>query len=182
MSVWLQEEMAKIEKRRRQPDSGHMAPLVFFRVKSMFTKHKPKLSFAVDCIEKLHMTEEELLQFDAEMMADPVAFIKNGRDFNSTIAFTEHYLKAAFLYRGEIDYGIFRLSDLTLAVSETSKSGVIIRPTGRIFDVVLYGGKDERVGGVSMANEKDFLEFKEALQKYAPHVRFETLTKGGNKK
>lgn len=182
MSVWLQEEMAKIEERRRQPDAGHALSVVFFRVKSIFTKHKPKLSFAVDCIEKLHMPEEELLQFDAELMAEPAVFIKNGKDFNSTIAFTEHYLKAAFLYRGEVDYGIFRLSDLTLAVSEISKSGVIIRPTGRIFDVILYGGNGQRVGGVSMTNEKDFLEFKEALQKYAPHIRFETLAKGDKKK
>lgn len=141
----------------------------FFQSKSLL--QKPKLTFAAQCLEKLDFSPEELAQFDEEMLSEPLVFIQNGRRFDSSIAITEHYMRAAFLYRKEIDYGVFRLSDIAMTCNVTSKNPVILKPAGRIFDVVLFDNNGERVGGVSMEKEQDFAEFNAALEKYAPNIR-----------
>lgn len=143
----------------------------YFYMKLKSSKNNPKLPFAQNCLQAMNLSAEEVRQFDEEMTSEPPVFIKNGRRMDSAIAITEHYMRAAFLFRGEIDYGIFRLSDIAMTYSETTKNPVIIKPRGRIFDVLLYNGKGERMGGVSMQNEKDYKEFLAALQKYAPHTR-----------
>lgn len=164
MSQWLQEEIIKIEDKRKSSES------LLQRI-AKFAPGKPILQFASECIEKLHFSSEELLQFDKEMMAEPLVFIQNGRNFDSSIAITEHYMKAAFLYRKEIDYGIFRLSDIAMTCCESSKNPVILKPTGKIFDIILWNGKGERMGGLSMQKEEDFTTFNEAMEKYAPDIR-----------
>lgn len=155
----------------------------YFYMKLKSARNKPKLPFAENCLQKMNLSSEEIQQFDAEMMAEPLVFIKNCRRLDSAIAITEHYMRAAFLYRGEVDYGIFRLSDIGMTCSETTKNPVIIKPRGRIFDILLFSGKGERMGGVSMQNENDFREFNAALEKYAPNIRlnvsFSELQKAG---
>ncbi len=146
-----------------------MAGCFYMKLKS--SQNNPKLPFAQNCLQAMNLSAEEVRQFDEEMTADPLVFIQNGKRLDSAIAITEHYMRAAFLYRNEIDYGIFRLSDIDMAYSETTKNPVIIKPRGRIFDVLLYNGKGERMGGVSMQNEKDYKQFLSALEKYAPHIR-----------
>lgn len=145
--------------------------MAFLYVKTKSSLSKPKLPFAAKCLEKLELSAAELQQFDEEMKAEPLLFLQNGKRFDKTITITEHYLKAAFLYRKEIDYGIFRLSDIDATWSVTSKNPVILKPRGRIFDILLLDAKGERMGGVSMENEKDYNEFNAALQKYAPDIR-----------
>lgn len=211
MSLWLQEEIKKIEDGRKQtvPLSRRIITIIllfaaveaalflldqfiadfniiwlcifivfigivvagsiFFKSRSL--PGKPKLPFAVQCVEKLHFSPEELEQFDTEMMSGPSVFIQNGRGVESSIVITEHYMRAAFLYRKEIDYGVFRLSDIAMTCSETSKNPVILKPAGRIFDVVLFDENGERMGGVSMQKEQDFADFNAALEKYAPNIR-----------
>lgn len=211
MSLWLQEEIRKIEDERKQsvPLSKRIITIILlfvvleaalfildqfledfniiwlcilavfigifvigsFFVQSKSLLEKPKLPFAAQCLEELQFSAEELEQFDSEMMAEPPVFIKNGKNYESSITITEHYLKAAFLYRKEVDYGVFRLSDIAMTCSETSKNPVIIKPAGRIFDVILYDAQGERMGGVSMQKEQDFMEFNAALEKYAPNIR-----------
>ena len=166
MSRWLQKEMKKIEADR-------IMSVSFLQRITKFMPDKPKLQFAQECLKNMHLSDEELVQFDSEMMADPPVFIKNGKNFESSITITEHYLKAAFLYRKEIDYGIFRLSDIAMTSLELSKSPVIIRPTGRIFDVYLMDANGKRIGGVSMQSEKYYKEFQAALEKYSPDTRLE---------
>lgn len=142
----------------------------YFYMKLKFSQNNPKLPFAQDCLQAMNLSEEEVRQFDVEMTAEPLVFIQNGRRMDSAISITEHYLRAAFLFRGEIDYGIFRLSDIAMTCSVTTKNPVIIKPRGRIFDILLYDGKGERMGGLSMQNEKDYNEFNAALEKYAPNI------------
>lgn len=143
----------------------------YFYMKLKSSQNNPKLPFAQNCLQAMNLSEEEVRQFDEEMTEEPLVFIKNGRRLDSSISITEHYMRAAFLYRGEIDYGIFRLSDIAVTCSETTKNPVIIKPRGRIFDILLYNGEGERVGGVSLQNENDFKQFNAALEKYAPHIR-----------
>lgn len=143
----------------------------YFFMKLKSARNKPKLPFAENCLQNMNLSPDEMQQFDEEMMAEPLVFIKNGRRLDSAIAITEHFMRAAFLYRNEIDYGIFRLSDIAMTCSETTKNPVIIKPRGRIFDVLFYNGKGERMGGVSMQKENDFKEFNAALEKYAPNIR-----------
>ncbi len=147
------------------------AAAVFFYVKSKSTLARAKLPFAAKCLEKLGMSPEELQQFDAEMAKEPLLFLKNGKHFDKSITITEHYFKAAFIYMKEIDYGIFRLCDIAATYSLTSKNPVIIKPRGRIFDILLLDSKGGRMGGVSMESEKDFKELNAALEKYAPNIR-----------
>lgn len=211
MSLWLQEEMDKIEQSRSKSALspkyilalvvvfaaieaavfliGRMVPgykilsffgvigfvgfflMAFLYLKTKSSLSKPKLPFAAKCLEKLELSPEELQQFDAEMKAEPLLFLQNGKKFDKSITVTEHYLKAAFIYMKEIDYGIFRLSDIGATWSVTSKNPVILKPKGRIFDILLLDAKGERMGGVSMENEKDYNEFNAALEKYAPNIR-----------
>ncbi len=211
MSLWLQEEMEKIEQSRSKSALspkyililaavfavmeaavfyiGRMVPgykilsffgvigftgfflMAFLYVKTKSASAKPKLPFATKCLQELALSSEELQQFDAEMKAEPLLFLQNGKKFDKSITITEHYLKAAFIYMKEIDYGIFRLSDIDATWSVTSKNPVILKPRGRIFDILLLDAKGERMGGVSMENEKDYNEFNAALQKYAPNIR-----------
>lgn len=165
MSLWLQKEAEIIDIRRKSS------------FPKFFSKNKPKLSFAAECIKKLQLSSEELEQFDAEMMAEPLVFIENGKRGESSIYITKHYFRAAFLYRGEIDYGIFRLSDIAMTHLIPSKNPSILKPTGRIYDIYILDGKGKRMGGVSLSKEEDFKNFNAALEKYAPNIRLNVSTK-----
>lgn len=165
MSQWLQKQINRIEEGRKQSAS-------FLQRMTKVMVGKQSLPFASECVKKLQLSDEELAQFDTEMMDEPPVFIKNGKNFDSSIAITEHYLRATFRYRGgEIDYGIFRLSDIAMTSLDLSKNPVIFKPTGRIFDVYLLDAKGKRMGGVSMQSEEDYKAFNAALEKYAPNIR-----------
>ena len=211
MSLWLQEEMEKIQQDRSRSALspkyilalvfvfagieaavfliGRMIPgykiltffgvigfagffvMAFLYVKTKSSLSKPQLPVAAKCLQQLELSSAEFRQFVEEMKAEPLLFLQNGKRFDKSITITEHYLKAAFLYRKEIDYGIFRLSDIDATWSATSKNPVILKPKGRIFDILLLDAKGQRMGGVSMENEKDYKIFNDALEKYAPNIR-----------
>ena len=141
MSQWLQNERKILEmqnKNAASPLKRLMAP-------------KKKLTFAAEFLEKLHLSPEELEQFDAEMMAEPMVYIYNGKNGESSIYITEHYMRAAFIYRNEIDYGIFRLSDIAKTYCA------------------------QRMGGNSFTKEEEIKTFNTAMETYSPNTRLNVL-------
>lgn len=211
MSLWLQEEMKKLDEHREKctPKSGHtkitvivfliieaallvfnqLTPdynalplcgivgfmgiliIVIFASKSQTIPDKPKLPNAVKCIEQLHFSPEELQQFDAEMMAAPLALIKDESHSNTPIILTQHYMARSFFSMGEIDYNIFRLSDIAMTCYASSRNGATINPLDKIYDIDLLNNRGEKIGGVSISGKKNFMEFNGTLEKYAPDIQ-----------
>lgn len=161
MSQWLQNERKILEmqnKNTSSPLKRLMAP-------------KKKLTIAAEFLEKLHLSPEELEQFDAEMMAEPLVYIYNGKNGESSIYITEHFLRASFIYRNELDYGIFRLSDIAKTYCAQSKNPSIIKPKGRFYDVYFFDANGKRMGGVSFTKEEDLKTFNAAMETYSPTTR-----------
>lgn len=211
MSLWLQEEMKKLEEHREKctPTSKHVIitvivfilielvllilnpftpnyntlPLcgvvgfmgilmvIIFATKSKTTPNKPKLPFAVKCIEELHMSSEELRQFDSEMMAEPLALIKNNNRSDMPIIITEHYMAYTFFNQGETDYRIYRLSDIAMTCYASSRSHETANPLDKVFDIDLLNVKGEKIGWIPIDSKKNFMEFNAALEKYVPSIR-----------
>ena len=203
MSLWLQEEMKKLEERRKKntPSSkGILAIVIVFALieaalflwnqvtpdydtlplcgivgvmgllilviltsKSKSTPNKPMFSNALKCMEEMHLSPEELKQFDAEMMAAPLFRMeqeKNRPDFPLTV--TEHYLTGAYPNSGELDYGIYRLSDIAMTCHAASQG---------TFYIDLLNARAEKIGGLSLQGNQIFAEFNTAMERFAPAVR-----------
>lgn len=156
MSQWLQEEIKKMESRKK--------------------RNADNLPFAAKSLEMLHLSLEELEEFDAEMMGEPLMFIENGKRYDNSIVITKHYIRIAFTFGKTVDYGIFRLSDIAMTYCTTSKSPYIFKPQGKIYDILLLDANGERMGGVSLNNETDLKTFNDALETYAPHIRLNVYT------
>lgn len=211
MSLWLQEEIKKLEEYRKKctPTSKHIKITVFvfiiieialfilngftpnyntlplcgvvgsmgiliiviFASKSKTTPNKAKLPFATKCIEQFRFSPEELQQFDSEMMTAPLASIKNNNCSNIAITITEHYMVCPFVYLGEMDYTITRLSDIAMTRYASSKSHATVNPLDKVFDIDLLDGKGQKIGGLSIDSKKNFIEFNTTLEKYAPHIQ-----------
>lgn len=211
MSLWLQEEMKKLEAYREKctptsknikvtaivfiiieaallianqftPDYntlplcgmvGFMGVLIIFIFfsKSKTTPNKPKLPFATKCMEKLHFSPEELQQFDSEMMAEPLALIKNGNRSDIPIIITAHYMAYAFFDMGEIDYGIYRLSDISMTCYASGRSQTTANPLDKVYDIDLLNAMGEKIGGLSIDSKKSFTDFNTALEKCAPNIQ-----------
>ena len=161
MSQWLQNEIKIMEMQGKNTS---------FSLKRLLAPKK-KLTLAAEFLEKLHLSPEELEQFDAEMMAEPLVYIYNGKRGESSIYITKHFMRAAFLYRNEIDYGIFRLSDITRTYCAQSKNPSIIKPKGTFYDVYFFDANGKRMGGVSFTKEEDFKTFNAAMETYSPNTR-----------
>lgn len=211
MSIWLQEEMKKLEEYRakRTPGAKHIittaivvavleAALLIFRqvspdydplplclvvgvfgfvliltyaISSKTTPKKAKLPCATKCIEELHFSSEELQQFDAEMMATPLAVIKNNNRSDLPITFTEHYLTETFFHNGEKDYNIARLSDVAMTCYSSTKSASTANPLDKTYDIDLLDAQGKKLRGITIDSKKSFLAFNEALEKFAPHIK-----------
>ena len=153
---------------------GFMGVLIIaiFALKSKTTPNKPKLPIAVNCIESLHLSSEELQQFDAEMMARPLVLIQDTARSDIYISITEHYIVSAFSIMGEKDYGIYRISDIAMTCYESAKSYSTVRPLNKGFDIDLLNAKGEMIGAsLFIDGKKNFTQFNEALEKYAPDIR-----------
>lgn len=211
MSLWLQQEMEKLEENRKKctPTSRHIMvtvivfilievvllilnlitpnyntlPLcgvvgfmglliiIIFSAKSKTMPNKPKLPCAVKCIERLHMSSEELQQFDSEMMAEPLGLIKNNNRSDMTIIITEHYMAYTIFYQGETDYHIFRLSDIAMTCYASSRSNETANLFDKVFYIDLLNVKGGKIGWIVIDGKKNFMEFNEALEKYAKNIR-----------
>lgn len=211
MSLWLQEEIKKLEDYRKKctPTSKHIKitalvliiieialfvlnqftpnyntlPLcgvvgfmgllliMIFTAKSKTLPNRPKLPFATKCIEEFQFSSEELQQFDSEMMATPLALIKNNNRSDIPIIITEHYMAYTTLHLGEIDYGIFRLSEIAMTCYASSRSHATASPLDKVFDIDLLNIKGEKIGGLTIDSKKNFMEFNAALEKYAPNIQ-----------
>lgn len=211
MSLWLQQEMQKLEERREKttPTSKHimitvvvfvlievvllilnpltpnyntlplcgvagfmgLLMIIVFSAKSKTMPNKPKLSFAVKCIEELHMSSEELQQFDSEMIAEPLALIKNNNRSDMPIILTQHYMAYTFFNQGETDYRIYRLSDIAMTCYASSRSNETANLLDKVFDIDLLNVKGEKIGWIPIDGKKNFMEFNAALEKYAPNIR-----------
>lgn len=145
--------------------------ILIFAAKSKSIPNKPAFPFAVQCIENLHFSSEELQQFDLEMMAEPLAIIKNNNRSDIPIIITEHYMAYAFLNMGEIDYRIYRLSDISITCYASGKSQSTVNPFDKVFDIDLLNSSYEKIGGLSIDSKKNFMEFNSALEKYAPGIQ-----------
>lgn len=143
--------------------------IVFFSSKSKTTADKPKLPFATKCIENLHLSPEEMQQFDTEMMTAPLALIKTNSVMELPIRITEHYIATVFFVMGEPDYGVFRLSDISMTCYVSGKSPA--NPLDKVFDIDLLNARGEKMGGISLDGKKYFTELNDALEKYAPHIK-----------
>lgn len=211
MSLWLQEEIKKLEDHRKKctPTSKHIKitalvliiieaalfilnqftpnyntlPLcgivgfmgvlliVIYAAKSKTIPNKPKLPFATKCIEGFQFSSEELQQFDSEMMATPLALIKNNNRSDIPIILTEHYMVYTILNLGEFDYGIYRLSEIAMTCYASSRSHATASPLDKVFDIDLLNVKGEKIGGLTIDSKKNFMEFNTALEKYAPNIQ-----------
>lgn len=211
MSLWLQEQMKKVDERREQctPKSGSIkitvivfvmieAALVIanqftpdyntlplcgmvgmmgvviifiFASKSKTMPDKPKLPSAVKCIEGLHFSPEELQQFDAEMMSRPRVVINNDNRSDMPVIITDHYMAYSYFDMGELDYRIYRLSDIAMTCYASGKSQSTANPLDKTFSIDLLDQRAEKVSGLSIDGKKNFEQFNEALGKYAPHIQ-----------
>ena len=211
MSLWLQQEMEKIEERRKKctPTSKHsmvtvivfilieavllilnpftpnyntlplcgvvgfmgILMVIIFSAKSKTMPNKPKLPFAAKYIEELHMSSEELRQFDSEMMAEPLALIKNNNRSDMSIIITEHYMAYTFFNQGETDYRIYRISDIAMTCYASSRSNETANLFDKVFDIDLLNVKGEKIGWIPIESKKSFMEFNAALKKYAQDIR-----------
>lgn len=217
MSLWLQEEMKKLEAHREKctPTSNHVkiTAIVFiiieavllianqftpdyntlplcgmvgfmgvllifiFFSKSKTTPNKPMLPTAVKCIEGFHFSPEELQQFDSEMMSAPLALIKTEGRSDTPIIITNHYVASSFFTMGEIDYGIYRLSDIAMTCYASSRNHATINPLDKIYDIDLLNAKGEKIGGLTIESKKNFMDFNTALEKYAPDIQLNVSMK-----
>ena len=217
MSLWLQEEMKKLEAHREKctptsknikvaaiililteaaliianqftPDYntlplcgmvGFMGILIIFIFfsKSKTTPNKPMLPFATKCIEDFHFSSEELQQFDSEMMSTPLALIKTESRSDTSIVITNHYMTTTFFTMGEIDHAIYRLSDIAMTCSASGRNYATSSPLDKIYDIDLLNVKGKKIGGLSIENKKNFIEFNTALEKYAPDIQLNVSMK-----
>lgn len=211
MSVWLQEQMKKVDERREKctPTSNNIktAIIVFviieaalfianqftpdyntlplcgvvgmmgiviifiFATKKSSAPDKPKLKSAVKCIENFHFTETELQQFDAEMTAQPIGLIQNNNREDLPIIITQHYMAYSYYDMGELDYRIYRLSDISMTCYESGKSSATANLLDKVFYIDLLDENGEKTGGLSIDGKNNFVEFNEALEKAAPHIQ-----------
>lgn len=151
--------------------------IVIFASKSKSMPAKPILPNAAKCIEELHFSPEELEQFDSEMMAAPLAIIHNNNRSDLPIMITGHYLAYAYVDMGDMDYRIYRLSDIAMTCYASGRSSATANPLGKAYFIDLINEKGEKIGGLSIDGKKYFVEFNEALEKHAPHVRLNVSMK-----
>lgn len=194
MSLWLQQEMKKLEEHREKclPASKHiivtvivfvlieivllmlnpfipnyntlplcgvvgfmgLLMIIVFSAKSKNAPNKPKLPFAAKCIEELHMSSEELQQFDSEMLEEPLSLIKNNNRSDMPIIITEHYMAYIFFNQGETDYRVYRLSDIAMTCYASSRSSVTANPLDKVFDIDLLNVKGEKIGWIPIDSKR----------------------------
>lgn len=211
MSIWLQEEIKKLEEYRakRTPGARHIITtaivvavleaalfifgqvtsdydplplclvvgvfgfvlILMYAITSNTTPKKAKLPCATKCIEELQFSSEELQQFDSEMMATPLAVIKNNNRSDLPITITEHYMTETFFHNGEKDYSIARLSDIAMTCYKSSKSASTANPLDKVFDIDFLDAQGRKIHGISIDSKKSFIAFNEALEKFAPHIQ-----------
>ena len=146
--------------------------IVIFAAKSKSTPNKPKLPNAAKCIGELCFSPEELKQFDSEMMAAPLALIHNNNRSDLPIIITKHYMAYAYVEMGDMDYRIYRLSDIAMTCYASGRSSATANPLGKAYFIDLLNEK-----GLSIDGKKYFVEFNEALEKYASHIKLNVSMK-----
>lgn len=151
--------------------------IIIFASKSKSTPNKPILPNAAKCIGELCFSPEELKQFDSEMMAAPLALIHNNNRSDLPIIITGHYLAYAYVDMGDMDYRIYRLSDIAMTCYASGRSSATANPLGKAYFIDLINAKGEKIGGLSIDGKKYFVEFNEALEKYASHIRLNVSMK-----
>ena len=151
--------------------------IVIFAAKSKSTPNKPKLPNAAKCIGELCFSPEELKQFDSEMMAAPLALIHNNNRSDLPIIITKHYMAYAYVEMGDMDYRIYRLSDIAMTCYASGRSSATANPLGKAYFIDLLNEKGEKFGGHSIDGKKYFVEFNEALEKYASHIKLNVSMK-----
>ncbi len=151
--------------------------IVIFAAKSKSTPNKPKLPNAAKCIGELCFSPEELKQFDSEMMAAPLALIHNNNRSDLPIIITKHYMVYAYVEMGDMDYRIYRLSDIAMTCYASGRSSATANPLGKAYFIDLLNEKGEKFGGLSIDGKKYFVEFNEALEKYASHIKLNVSMK-----
>lgn len=151
--------------------------IVIFAAKSKSTPNKPKLPNAAKCIGELCFSPEELKQFDSEMMAAPLALIHNNNRSDLPIIITKHYMAYAYVEMGDMDYRIYRLSDIAMTCYASGRSSATANPLGKAYFIDLLNEKGEKSGGLSIDGKKYFVEFNEALEKYASHIKLNVSMK-----
>ena len=72
---------------------------------------------------------------------------------------------------GEIDHAIYRLSDTAMTCSASGRNYATASPLDKIYDIDLLNAKGEKIGGFSIENKKNFIEFNTALEKHAPDIQ-----------
>ena len=151
--------------------------IVIFAAKSKSTPNKPKLPNAAKCIGELCFSPEELKQFDSEMMSAPIALIHNNNRSDLPIIITKHYMAYAYVEMGDMDYRIYRLSDIAMTCYASGRSSATANPLGKAYFIDLLNEKGEKIGGLSIDGKKYFVEFNEALEKYASHIKLNVSMK-----
>lgn len=217
MSLWLQQEMQKVQDRRKQvtPTSGHtkiaiivfvlieaallivnqLTPdynalplcgmvgfmgiliIVLFSTKASTVSDKPVLPFAMKCMEQLRFSPEELQQFDSEMTAAPLALINSANRSDISLIITKHYLADAFLNMGEIDYGIYRISDIFMTCYASGRNNATVNPFDKVYDIDLINAAGDKIGGLTIEGKKNFMELNSTLEKIAPHIQLNVSMK-----
>lgn len=123
-------------------------------------------------LEKLLTTEEQVEEFDLEMLSKPLCeFIP---DNTSSILFTEHYLAVKFNDMGLPDYRFARLSDIVKNDFAVMKdAGKVL---GKLYMVDLLDANGNKLVGISVSGKKKMEEFEGLLTKYCPGIQLKEHT------
>lgn len=123
-------------------------------------------------LEKLLTTEEQVEEFDLEMLSKPLCeFIP---DNTSSILFTEHYLAVKFNDMGLPDYRFARLSDIVKNdFAVTKDAGKVL---GKLYMVDLLDANGNKLVGISVPGKKKMEEFEGLLTKYCPGIQLKEHT------
>lgn len=123
-------------------------------------------------LEKLLTTEEQVEEFDLEMLSKPLCeFVP---DNTSSILFTEHYLAVKFNDMGLPDYRFARLSDIVKNdFAVTKDAGKVL---GKLYMVDLLDANGNKLVGISVSGKKKMEEFEGLLTKYCPGIQLKEHT------
>lgn len=118
-------------------------------------------------LEKLLTTEEQVDEFDLEMLSKPLCeFVP---DNTSSILFTEHYLAVKFNDMGLPDYRFARLSDIVKNdFAVTKDAGKVL---GKLYMVDLLDANGNKLVGISVPGKKKMEEFEGLLTKYCQGIQ-----------
>lgn len=121
-------------------------------------------------LEEILITQDEVNQFDSEMMSEPLHNVKL-KDGDGEYYFTQHYLVYKFGRFPLTCYKIFKLSDVYSTKTISLKDHSSITGLGREYYTNLCDKDCNILGGFTIKKRKQYEAFIQDLQRFVPEVR-----------